>query len=244
MAKRSGSTSKTTPASATTPAPLTVDVGAIVIPTIPAAPANLNALVKRITWPKADIIHRIHPTKYKDVQFNPGPHGNARFSPISNAAGAAIPTIYGGTSFDCAAMETVFHDVPFAAGLKSVRKSKIRGHHYSNVLPATDLVLADLSSTALRNLGIKRRELIESEKDVYPQTRDWAEAIHAQCPDVQGLCWISKQDDTARAIVLFEDRMPSLLTSAAASLDLVTDIATYANLVTLARTIGVKITGK
>lgn len=33
-----------------------------------------------------------------------------------HVAGASIPTLYGGTTFDCAAMETVFHDVPIAPG--------------------------------------------------------------------------------------------------------------------------------
>jgi hypothetical protein len=37
--------------------------------------------------------------------------GNARFSPIKDSDGASIPTLYGGTSFDCAVMETLFHDV-------------------------------------------------------------------------------------------------------------------------------------
>ncbi|MCY7316944.1 MAG: hypothetical protein LH480_15395 [Rubrivivax sp.] len=38
---------------------------------------------------------------------------------IVKAAGEPIPTLYGGTSFHRAAMETVFRDVPFAAGSKT-----------------------------------------------------------------------------------------------------------------------------
>ena len=36
-----------------------------------------------------------------------------------------------------------------------------------------------------------------------------SQAIHRQCPQAQGLCWISRQDDTARAVVLFGDRIPA-----------------------------------
>lgn len=59
----------------------------------------------------------------------------------------------------------------------------------------------------LRKLGVTRKQLIDTEKDQYPATRQWAEAIHHQCPTVQGLLWVSTQDDSARAVVLFGDRI-------------------------------------
>jgi len=212
---------------------------------IPAPYADLGKLVTRKTWLASTKIHRIHPEVYGADQFNPGPNGNARFSPISGAGGISIPTIYGGTTFECAAMETVFHDVPHAPGLKSVAKRKLRGHQHSQLVPSSNLTLADLSSTALRKLGIPRADLIDSEKDVYPQTRLWAEAIHEQCPDVHGLEWVSKQDDKASAIILFGDRLPlSPLQSVAPSVDILTDAPTYSALVDLADAIGVKITGR
>ncbi|WP_313806665.1 RES family NAD+ phosphorylase [Sphingobium sp.] len=212
---------------------------------ITAPPSDLNKLVKRTSWESGEIIHRVHPDVYTADQFNPGLNGNARFSPICDAAGNPIPTIYGGTTFECAVMETVFHDVPFAAGLKTVARRKIRHHHYSQLISAAELTLANLSNKALRKLGIPRVDLIDTEKDLYPQTRKWAEAIHAQCLDVQGLCWVSRQDHTAQAIILFGDRLaPGLLSLTAPSVDLVGDDATYAGAVKLADDIGVKIIGK
>lgn len=201
--------------------------------------------MKRTTWPATTVIHRIHPDVFGADQFNPGQHGNSRFSPIADAAGKAIPTIYGGTTPERAAMETVFHDVPHAPGLKSVAKRKLRNHQYSQLQPTADLKLADLGSTALRKIGIPRVDLLESEKDTYPQTRPWAEAIHDQCPEVQGLSWVSRQDDSARAVVLFEDRLPpDPLRRIAPSVDIMADPNTFAALVALADTIGAKITGK
>ncbi|CAM3004578.1 RES family NAD+ phosphorylase [Komagataeibacter intermedius] len=213
--------------------------------TIPRPPPDLNALVKKTIWSADKTIHRIHPETYGANTFNPGPRGNARFSPIIDANGISIPTIYGGTTLECAAMETVFHDVPHEPGLKTVAKRKLKNHQYSQLQSSTDLTLADLSSTALRKLGIPRVDLIETDKDIYPQTRKWAEAIHAQCPDVQGLEWVSRQDDRARAIILFGDRLPpDPLSSIAPSVDIVENEDTYAALVELAETIGVQITGK
>lgn len=209
---------------------------------IPAPPADLARLLKTVTWPQGLVIHRIHLSEYDGTAFNPGVRGNARFSPIKSADGASIPTLYGGTTFECAAMETVFHDVPFAPGLKTFDKQKLVDQSYSTVQPQRDIVLADLSATALRNLGIQRSELIDTEKDRYPGTRGWAEAIHAQRPDVEGLCWVSRQDDRALAIILFGDRL-SLddLTADGAPRAILTDIAIYETLLTLAERIGVNI---
>ena len=195
-----------------------------------------------MTWPKGQVIHRIHLDIYHAAQFNPGARGNARFSPITNASGLSIPTLYGGVTFECAAMETIFHDVPFAVGLKTYDKAKMIGQVSSQVTPTRDLVLADLSSTALRKIGIRRNQLIDTEKDRYPYTRAWAEAIHAQCPEVEGLCWVSRQDDRARALILFGDRVQMAdLAPSGSSITIVSDAAVYTALLELADRIGVKI---
>lgn len=211
---------------------------------VPVPSNDLQDIITRTIWPAGQVIHRIHLNLYASVEFNPGLKGNARFSPIKNASGASIPTLYGGTSFDCAAMETVFHDVTFAPGLKTYDKAKLADQVYSQVMPQNDFVLADLSVTALRRLGIKRAQLIDTDQDCYPATRPWAEATHAQCPDIQGLCWISRQDDRALAVMLFGDRIPSnKLVQSGASLDLTGNSDVYSELLELADRIGVKIVG-
>jgi hypothetical protein len=173
---------------------------------IPAPEATLHVTFAEMA--KGVMLHRVHHDKYQPDQFNPGVQGNARFSPIQNDQGQAIPTLYGGTTIECALMETVFHDVPHTPGFKSFDKRKLAGQVHSAVQIDQPLQLVDLSSVPLRKLGITRKQLIDTEKDQYPATRKWAEAIHRQCPDVQGLCWVSRQDDSARAVVLFGDRIP------------------------------------
>jgi hypothetical protein len=64
-----------------------------------------------------------------------------------------------------------------------------------------------LSNVALRKLGIGRGQLIDREKDRYSGTRQWAKAIHAQCPDIHRLCRIFRQDDRAQAHMLFGNRI-------------------------------------
>jgi hypothetical protein len=137
-------------------------------------------------------------------------------------------------------METVFHEVAFTAGLKTFDKQKLTDQVYSQVTPKRDLNLADLSATALRKLGVQRNELIDTEKDKSPDTRKWAEAIHAACPSAKGLCWVSRQDD--RAIVLFGDRLAATdLLPTGGPHSVLADVPVYANLLTLADQIGVNI---
>ena len=211
---------------------------------VPAPLADLAKLVKTVTWPKSWVIHRIHLKIYSGNEFNPGLKGNARFSPIKASGGASIPTLYGGTTFDCAAMETIFHDIPFSAGLKTFDKWKLTDQVYSQLTLKRDLKLADLSATALRKLGVQRNELIDTEKDKYPDTRKWAEAIHAVCPDAEGLLWVSRQDDRAFAVVLFGDRVaPADLLPTGGPYSVSADVTIYTDVLALAERIGVDIVG-
>lgn len=151
----------------------------------PVPPAKLH--VTPWTLPADQALHRVHQDLYKADQFNPGLKGNARFSPIRNAKGDLIPTLYAAVTFEAAAMESVFHDVSHAPGFKHYDKRKLEGQLHSEVKVERELKLADLSSVALRKLGVQRKQLIDTEKSQYPATRRWAEAIHAQHPDIQGL---------------------------------------------------------
>ena len=206
----------------------------------PAPPATLH--VSTMAWPKGATLHRIHLEKYAGDELNPGVKGNARFSPIKSTKGEPIPTLYGGNTFECAAMETAFHDVPFAPGFKTYDKAKLKDQVHSQLTPGANLVLVDLRGKALRKLGVGRKQLIDTEKDHYPATREWAEAIHAQCPDVQGLCWVARQDDIAQAVMLFGDRIASgVLRQTTPSRGLLNDGAAYDEVLSLAEQIGVNI---
>ncbi len=207
-------------------------------PAVPDGALYLNLI--RLSPGK--LLHRIHLAKYKATQFNPGKSGNARFSPLRDASGKTIPTLYAGTTMACALMETVFHDVPHVAGFKSFDKGKLRDQQHSVIKATQGLQLIDLSTVALRKLGIRRTQLIDTEKDQYPATRQWAEAMYRQCPQAQGLCWTSRQDDSARAFLFFGDRVPAhALAQQRHSRPLLDEGDAYADLLDLAGRIGVNI---
>ena len=206
----------------------------------PAPGAKLHA--ELVEWTAGRAIHRIHDKKYASTQFNASGLGNTRFSPIAGAARKTVSTLYGGSTFDCAAMETVFHDIPHAPGFKTFDKDKLSDKRASVVSPVRDLQLVDLSSKALRKLGISRLQLIDSDAADYPNTRPWAAALHAQCPKADGLVWVSRQDDEARAMILFGDRVDKGdLAEMSPPTDIAGDPILYEQLLELAQRIGVNI---
>jgi hypothetical protein len=183
---------------------------------LPPPPKHLDATL--VAWGGAQEFHRVHDLAYGGSEFNTSLKGNARFSPITDDAGVLIPTLYAGTTLDCALMETIFHDVPFKTGFKPFSKRKIVGKVHSVFLPTEDFRLIDLSTVAFHKLGVKRTQLIDTTKAHYPATRRWAQALYTQFPDAQGLRWTSRQDDQASAVILFGPRVsPSHLGWAGAS---------------------------
>lgn len=52
-----------------------------------------------------------------------------------------------------------------------------------------------------------KAELIGSAPMDYLATAAWAQALHQQCPAIDGLVWMSRQRDRDRAVVLFGDRV-------------------------------------
>lgn len=180
-----------------------------------------------VLWGKGQELHRVHDAVYKGNEFNPSRKGNARFSPIRDSDGKIIPTLYAGSTLDCALMETIFHDVPFAAGFKPLSIQKIAGKVHNVFTPNVDFKLVDLGTIALRRLGVDRAHLIDTTKWHYLETRKWAERFYAQFGDVQGLRWTSRQDDSSQAVVLFGTRTSSrdLLVSGPSMPLLVGDLA-------------------
>lgn len=121
-------------------------------------------------------------------------------------------------------------------------RTALTGRMHSVLLPTAALVLADLSNVALRKLGVTRAQLIDTEKDCYPETRRWAEAIHAEAVKIHDLCWTSRQDDRALAIMLFGDRIADkTLVPHGRSRELLNDAGAYAELLVLADRIGVSV---
>jgi hypothetical protein len=106
-------------------------------------------------------------------------------------------------------METVFHDVPTPPGeyifdIETLREQNLV---VSRIRPKRRLQAVDLSTKGLKRLGLQRTDVIDTPVTAYPQTREWAEWLHG-FEAAKGLLWTSRQDDGARAVALFGDRLP------------------------------------
>ena len=175
---------------------------------MPPPSGKLNITV--IDWGENGLIYRVHSQSYGALEFNPTGRGEARFSPLISPPRSIIPTLYAGSTLECALMETVFHDVPFARGPKLHSKAKhIFGKVRSTLRLTRDVRLIDLRAIPLRKLGISPSDLIVTDSSHYSETRSWASALYRQCEQAEGLLWTSRQDDSATAIMLFGDRLPS-----------------------------------
>lgn len=160
----------------------------------------------------------IHDAAFEPVSFNPGIDASGtlriptRFAPIRDRAGHVVPYLYGGSSRDCAVFETVFHNVPIDAPDKFVDLDAFANRAHGQIVPKRALQLVNLTTDGLHRLKIPKAELIASSPIDYIDTARWAQAIHHQCPDADGLIWMSRQRDTDQALMLFGDRASTALT--------------------------------
>ena len=179
----------------------------------PAPP--LDPLFDR--WPAGALIHVIHDTAFAPESFNPGVDSTGslrkptRFAPIRDARDRVVPYLYGGSTLDCAIFETVFHDVPIDAPDKFVALDDFAQRGHGQLVPSRELLLVDLTSEGLHRLKVPKEELIASPARDYVDTARWAEALHRQYKDVDGLVWMSRQRDRDRAMLLFGDRVKGVL---------------------------------
>jgi hypothetical protein len=135
--------------------------------------------------------------------------GMGRFHPFKDAHGSVVPTLYAAEDREGSLSETVFHSVPVRGPGKMIRKAILKPLVISTLVCLRDLRLAQLFGFGLRRLGVTRLDLIEVSKRHYPRTASWAQAIHACDDRIDGLVWVSRQNDGTRSIILFGDRVAS-----------------------------------
>jgi hypothetical protein len=159
---------------------------------------------------------RVHPFdaatgKYAPTTFNNSGKANARFSPLLDAGGLVVPSIYAADSLEGALMESVLHNVPFpSTGYQhDFRLDRLSTYHVSQISTTQTLSLVDLTTPGLQAMGLLPSDLFESNKRDYPRTRQWAAWFRAQCPAAHGLYWISRRYNEAAVMVLWADLTPT-----------------------------------
>ena len=187
------------------------------------------------------LLWRVYSRQYAVDGFNRTSLGHARFSPLE-VAGAIVPTLYAGSTLGVALMETVWHDAPTPShGFHLVLKKATEPRRVGSLKPTAALRLVDLTAVGLRRLGLARSDVIDSDQVGYPITRQLCAWLYENKPDAQGICWISRQNDEGRAVVLFEPRLGSVKLEVITEDEVFTDGSHLEVLLTLAQRMGASV---
>lgn len=182
--------------------------------TIPSPQAMRIGKETYVTLDAKTELHRLHLSQFGATQFNNSGKGSARFSPIHKTDGSVIPTIYAAQSFETAVCEIILRcpddlfsedDMPSET---IVFPPDFASYSHSHIRLKKSVLLVDLTTAGQRKIGIDRNALVTGPRCTYPDTRAWAEKIHAACPTAQGIYYTSLQNGPEYAIVLFGDRVP------------------------------------
>ena len=152
-------------------------------------------------------LDRVHDRNFRADRFNPCQGAPTRFAPMRDAQGNCVPSLYAADTLEAAIFETIFHDVPVAASRKTVPRTLVESRAHGRIELQRDLRLVSLRAPDLRRWRLSRNSLIGSPPQFYEDTVRWAEAIHQQFPDVEGLLWTSNQCDPDTAYLFFGGRV-------------------------------------
>lgn len=134
--------------------------------------------------------------------------GNTRFAPINLPDGSPVHTWYAASSFECAIMESLFHDVTLnPPGVFYL--DRLTHYRIAKVLLPDPIQCVSFHTPYLPALELTRADLIDSIPAKYPQTRQWSQAAHDQCPTAQGIAYGSRRNDAGRCVMLFGQRLSS-----------------------------------
>lgn len=184
------------------------------------------------------LLWRVYSRRYAADGFNRTPLGNARFSPLE-VAGEVVPTLYAASTLGVALMETVWHDAPTPShGFHLVLNEATEPRRVGSLRPTAALRLIDLTAVGLRRLGLARSDVIDSDPVGYPITRQLGAWLYENKPDAQGICWISRQNDEGRALMLFEPRLGPVGLEVITEGEVFTDGSHLDALLTLAQRMG------
>lgn len=131
--------------------------------------------------------------------FNPGFGAPTWFAFFGDPA---VPVLYAAATEEAAVAETLLHDIPASGGL-------LPYDAYARTVMARLTVTRPVKLGVLHGLGLRKlcvaaADLTASDAATYPQTVQWAHAAHEA--GIDGLVWMSRLCNDAKAYVFFGDR--------------------------------------
>ncbi|WP_404385920.1 RES family NAD+ phosphorylase [Knoellia locipacati] len=173
---------------------------------VPDPPDPITPLVE--SWPAGTSLHtcyEVRPDGAGAGFWAPPPGAPPRTYRFSDFGAPYVPVLYAGESQETAVAETILRNA--VTGGRITRAEYAR-RALARLTPTRDLRLASLRGPGLAALGVTARYLTDTEPftQVYQRTVRWAEKIHTQHPDLDGLIWMSRPRNTEACLLLFGDR--------------------------------------
>jgi hypothetical protein len=161
-------------------------------------------------WPRDKLLMRAYRASSGRVTAFNATASTGRFRPIySGPPGnrVPVPTIYAAADTETALAEGLLRGVDAGGARVRLYVKQVEGIALAGLVALRDLRLVRLHGAGLKRLRLLRTELVDSEAEAYAWTASWAQAIHDQVPSADGLVWTSRQNDSARAMILWGDRV-------------------------------------
>jgi hypothetical protein len=146
-------------------------------------------------------LYRVHSNRRQPGEFNPGIGSATRWAFFGEPV---VPVLYAAETQEAAVAESILHDVPLVGG--RVSPESYLDRVMSRLTPTRPLRLAQFAAGGLRRLGVRARDLTDTDADTYVDTVRWAQAVW-QHTDCDGITWMSRHWNTSPAIVLLGDRV-------------------------------------
>jgi hypothetical protein len=170
----------------------------------PSPPEPFDPLTETI--PAGSVFYRVHEPAFPDGSGNDGTVPNPGYGKPTRFAffgDPPVPVLYLADKPEGAVHESILHDAEPGSFIPRVRwRTKV----LSAITVRTDLEVAVFHSDGLRKFNLYAHNLTDTDATRYPQTVHWAEA--AWCAGAQGVSYMCRHYNTARALCLFGDRLP------------------------------------
>lgn len=176
----------------------------------PGLPPGALSEFGQFILPKGTIVHRFCALARSSNTFNPCRGEPTRFAPLyvaTSAGRSCVPTLYIGETYEAAAFETVFRNLPPKPLRRQVFEIDLAGRGHARLLMNRDLILGPFFHQNLARIGQTRQSMIDTDATFYGETVQWAAAAHQSFPTLDGLVWTSHQHDRDFACLLFGDRV-------------------------------------
>jgi hypothetical protein len=167
---------------------------------------------------------RLYRRRFGPTAFNPSAEAPGRFRPVCED-GEVVPSAYLAGDRETALAEVLLRGVDaLADGLQPrLYRHQVAELSIAEIEVTRELRLARLRGQGLTRLRLRRQDLIEVGPDDYPYTARWAQSLYESEERFDGIVWTSRQNDSGRAMMLWEGRVDPdrdlLATGEAAALD-------------------------